>query len=374
MTSDYIYIRTDAELGAHLQHWHTREWLALDTEFLREETYFPKLALIQVSDGGTPVCVDVQSVNPAPVAALLREAKILKVFHSASQDLEVLTTLAGVCPAPLFDTQVAAAMLGEAEQMGYAALVEKRLGVKLGKEFTRLDWTRRPIPEGALRYAADDVRYLAKLYPGLRDELVARERLAWLEEDCARQTQTARYQPNPAMAWQRLKGLARLEVPAQHRAARLAAWREQAAMQRDRPRRWILEDDLLCALATRCPRTLDELAALSPSPKQMERYAAAWLELLNAPVAETAPLKSETGWSGAQKNLIGKLSARVQSKAKELNIGAPLLATRSDIESLVRDGASADCALTRGWRREVIGEELLGSLSLRERDGVRDGP
>ncbi len=359
MTSEYIYVHEDAALAEYIQRWRTREWLALDTEFLREDTYFPKLALIQVSDGDVPVCVDTQSVNLTPLVALLRDPKILKVFHSASQDMEVLTTLASECPAPLFDTQVAAAMLGEAEQMGYAALVEKRLGVKLAKEFTRLDWTRRPIPEGALRYAADDVRYLAELYPALRDELSTRGRLAWLVEDCAGQTQTARYQPSPVTVWQRLKGLARLGVPAQHRAARLAAWREKTAVERDRPRRWILEDDLLYALATRCPRTPDDLAALSPTPKQMERYAAVWIELLNTPVTETAPLKSETSWSGAQKNLIGNLTARIQAKAKELNIGAPLLATRSDIEALVRGEPNA---LLQGWRREQVGAELLTSV------------
>ncbi|MEK6806325.1 MAG: ribonuclease D [Pseudomonadota bacterium] len=359
MTSEYIYVHSDAELATHLKRWSQCDWLALDTEFLREDTYFPKLALIQVSDGGVPVCVDVQTVDSAPLVALLRNPDLLKVFHSASQDLEVLTTLAGECPAPLFDTQVAAALLGEAEQMGYAALVEKRLGVKLGKEFTRLDWTRRPLPEGALRYAADDVRYLAALYPALRDALAARGRLDWLIEDCARQAQTARYQPNPGAAWQRLKGLARLDIAAQHRAARLAAWREKTAVERNRPRRWIAEDELLYALATRCPRTPDELRALSPTPKQMERYAAIWLELLNAPVIETTPLKSETGWSGAQKNLIGNLSARIQAKAGELGVGAPLLATRSDIEALVRGETSE---LLLGWRREVIGGELLKTV------------
>lgn len=359
MNDSFIYVRDDSALAEHIRRWREREWLVLDTEFLREDTYFPKLALIQVSDGGVPVLVDVQALDMAPLAALLREPKILKVFHSASQDLEVLTTLMGECPAPLFDTQVGAAMLGEAAQMGYAALVEKRLGVKLGKEFTRLDWTRRPLPEGALHYAADDVRHLAVLYPQLRDELSQRGRLAWLNEDCARQAQTARYVANPGTVWQRLKGMARLQTATQHRAARLAAWREKTAIERNRPRRWIAEDELIYALATRCPRTLDDLAALPVTPKQVERYAAVWLELLAQPVTATAPLKLETVWTPEQKSLIAGLNARVQNKAQELGIAAPLLGTRNDVEALVRNEASA---LTQGWRRAVIGEELLISV------------
>ena len=359
MTDSFIYVRDDAALAKHLEHWRTCEWLALDTEFLREDTYFPILALVQVCDGGVPVCVDVQTVNPAPLIALLRDAKILKVFHSASQDMEILTTLAGACPAPLFDTQIAAAMLGDGEQLGYAALVEKRLGVKLAKEFTRLDWTRRPIPDGALRYAAEDVSYLAQLYPALRAELTAKERLSWLVEDCARHAQTERYQPKPELAWQRLKGLSRLDITAQHRAARLAVWRENEAIKRNRPRKWIVDDELLTTLALRCPRTRDELAALAPTPKQLERYADTWLALLAEPVTQTAALKTESDWTSAQKNLSGRLMSAVQNKAKELGVAAPLLATRSDVEALVSEGAAADCALTRGWRRAVIGEELL---------------
>lgn len=362
MNPQYLYVRTDAELTPHLQRWQTREWLAMDTEFLREDTYFPKLALVQVCDGGVPVCIDVQTVGPAPLIELLRDPKILKVFHSASQDLEILTMLAGVCPAPLFDTQIAAAMLGEGEQMGYAALVEKRLGIKLAKEFTRLDWTRRPIPEGALRYAADDVSHLAALYPALRAELATKGRLDWLNEDCARYAQTERHQPKPELAWQRLKGLSRLAVPVQHRAARLAVWREHEAIKRDRPRKWIVDDELLTTLALRVPRTRDELVALAPTAKQLERYTEAWLTLLAEPVTQPLPLKTESDWSTAQKNLSGRLMTAIQNKAKELGVAAPVLGTRSDVETLVSEGAAADCALTRGWRRGVIGEELLTSM------------
>ncbi len=358
VTNSFIYVQDDSTLAEHLQRWRSREWLALDTEFLREDTYFPKLALIQVSDGGVPVLVDVQALDMAPLAALLREPKILKVFHSASQDLEVLTTLMGECPAPLFDTQVAAAMLGEAAQMGYAALVEKRLGVKLGKEFTRLDWTRRPLPEGALHYAADDVRHLAVLYPQLRAELVQQGRLDWLSEDCARQAQTARYVANPHTVWHRLKGMSRLAPAAQHRAARLAGWREKTAIERNRPRRWIAEDELLLTLASRCPQNRAELETLHPTPKQLDRYAEVWLELLAQPVIEPVALKQETLWTPEQKSLIAHLSASVQAKAQALGIAAPLLGTRNDVETLVRNEPSA---LTQGWRRHAIGAELLTS-------------
>ena len=370
MSHPYIYVQDDSALAEHLARWHSREWLAFDTEFLREDTYFPKLALIQVCDTGTPVCVDVQAVDMAPLVELLRNKNILKVFHSASQDLEILTRLAGECPAPLFDTQTAAGLLGEGEQLGYAALVEKRLGVHLDKQFTRLDWTRRPIPEGALLYAADDVRHLAELYPALRDELEVLGRRTWLEEDCAEMSQTSRYIPNPQTVWQRLKGVTRLEPQAQHRAARLAAWREATAIARDRPRRWILDDEMLITLAVRCPRDADELEKLGLSPKQLGRYTGDLLTLIARPITETAALKTENGWSTAQKNLIRSLTERVQAKARELEIAAPLLATRADIEALVRLPSNAvvgsgdtGSALMRGWRRAVIGGELLNLVT-----------
>src|SRR5690349_17033456 len=207
MDNAYTLIATQDGLAAQLERWRAEPWLAVDTEFVREDTYFAQLCLLQLSDGRNQVCVDALAVDLAPLFAFLHQPGAIKVFHSAGQDLELFVQRGGDCPRPLFDTQIAAALLGHGEQLGYAALVERRLGLKVDKSLSRTDWSQRPLPEAALAYAADDVRHLAVLYPALREELEQRGRLSWLEAECARATDAARYRPDPASAWRGVKGL-----------------------------------------------------------------------------------------------------------------------------------------------------------------------
>ena len=165
-------LATPAELAEACAVWAGKPWLALDTEFLREDTYYSRLCLVQVGDGASSICVDALALAGSglqPLLEVIYAPGRVKVFHAASQDLEILVQLQGQAPQPLFDTQLAAALLGYGDQLGYAALVEKRLGVKLDKSLTRADWSRRPLPAAELAYAADDVRYLGELYPPLRE-------------------------------------------------------------------------------------------------------------------------------------------------------------------------------------------------------------
>ncbi len=360
-------LATAEQLALACDQWRQAPWLALDTEFLREDTYFPKLCLIQVGDGTANLCIDTLALaGPGlrPLLDLLFQPGAPKVFHAASQDLEIFAQLEGRTPQPLFDTQIAAALLGYGDQLGYAALVDKLLGVKVDKSLTRADWSRRPLGAAELAYAADDVRYLGEIYPRLREDLAARGRLPWLEEDCLRLGDPARYRNPPEQAWRRLKGLARLPPAAQRAAAALAGWRERVAQERNRPRKWILEDDALYRMAERRPadRTQLEQLRLLP-PKTLERHAGALLEVIAGAAEDTTPLAvEEASLDDAQKARLKQLLERLRSLGEALAVPPSMLAPRGDVETLLRRGTDADVPLLRGWRWGVAGEELLRML------------
>jgi ribonuclease D len=363
MDAPFHFIATADGLAGQLERWAAVPWLAVDTEFVREETYFAQLCLVQLSDGVTHVCVDALAVDLAPLFAFLQRPQPLKLFHSAGQDLELFAQRGGDCPRPVFDTQIAAALLGHGEQLGYAALVERRLGLAVDKTLSRTDWSKRPLSDAQLAYAADDVRHLAALYPALREELARRGRLAWLEAECARLTELRRYQPDAAGAWRGVKGLARLPAAAQHRAARLARWREEEALRRNRPRRWILDDLAVCQVALRAPQTLAALSDIEGvSAKLVQRAGDALLALVNEPVPDAPPLVAEQRDTPAQKAQIQGLLDLLRNRAQAEEIAPTLVATRGDIERLVREGPAAPIPLLSGWRRELLGEELLGKL------------
>lgn len=357
-----VVIDTPELLDRALHRWRDAAALALDTEFIREQTYYPQLCLVQVGDGGEPACIDpLAGLELAPLFALLEQAATPKLFHAASQDLEIFVRLRGRCPEPLFDTQVAAALLGYGEQLGYAGLIEKLTGIRLDKSLSRTNWARRPLSSAEIAYAADDVRHLAAVQPRLEHELRERGRLDWLREDCAALADPARYRPSPQTEWKRLKGLARLAPVAQNVAARLAAWREVLAEQRDRPRRWILADEAIYALAERRPQTRQQLADLQVlPPKSLERHGDALLALIAEAVhADEPPLALDTRADDKEKARLKRMLERARAIATELGIPSSLLASRSDIEALAEAREAAPIALLRGWRREVAGLELL---------------
>lgn len=356
------FIDTAAPLAERAERWAARPWLALDTEFVRVDTYYAKLCLIQVGDGHEAVCIDPLAITDlGPLLSLLPRPGIVKVLHSASQDYEILVQLSGHAPAPLFDTQIAATLLGHGDQIGYAGLIEKLCGVTLDKSLSRTDWARRPLSEPELAYAAADVHFLADIYPRLRDELERTHRLAWLEEDCARLCDPARYRTAPEDAWERLKGLARLPAREQQIAARLAAWRETEAQSRNRPRKWIIEDEAVYRLAERKPQTPAQLEALQVLPPKTlarhgERLLALVAEGLDAP---QVVLAADDQLSPEQKQRLKTLQAKLAEIAQSLKLPPGFIAPRADLLALMLHGETADVALLRGWRREVAGEDLL---------------
>lgn len=369
-------IDTPAELAECAARWAHASWLAIDTEFVRVDTYYPKLCLIQIADGADSRCIDVLGLAElAPLFELLHDPRITCVIHAASQDLEILVQTAPRHSAPeataggrvigtLFDTQIAATLLGVGDQIGYAGLVEKRLGLAVDKSLARTDWSRRPLAEKEIAYATDDVRHLAQIYPALREELERRGRLAWLEEDCARMNVAEHYRTHPQDAWQRLKGLQRLPPRAQTIAAKLAAWRETQAMKRDRPRKWILDDEPIYKLALRAPRTPAELEALQAlPPRTLERHGRALLESIAEAQDEPPKMLARIEeLSPAETVLLKKLQTAAQERAASLGVPASYLVSRSDLGKLLREREAADLALLKGWRREVAGEDLLKLL------------
>jgi ribonuclease D len=337
--------------------------IGLDTEFLRERTYRAELCLVQVSAGEDAVCVDPIAVTDlGALAAPLTTDGIVKVMHASRQDLEVLLPAVGLV-RPVFDTQIAAALAGLPAQVGYAELARRLLGIELAKAHTRTDWSRRPLSPEQIEYAQDDVRHLVPLKAVLEERLEKLGRLAWLAEELAGLADTRGLATDPEDAWRRLKGLRGLD-PARERLARgLAAWRERRAIERNRPRGWILDDAALRELIVRVPRSLPALQAIAEVPAGVLRHCGEELLacIAAAAVPDPAPaLDTRQRPDPVKSALVKKLGTVNQAVAADLGISPEVLATRRDLERLAEGGE--DIAALRGWRRAAIGDQLLAAL------------
>ena len=332
--------------------------LALDTEFMRERSYRPQLCLIQLGNATQQVCVDPLHLEDLePLGAQLADTRQIKLVHAAAQDLEVLHQRLGVLPAPLFDTQLAATLCGLGEQMGYASLIERLLGVVLDKTSSRTDWSQRPLSAEQYRYALDDVRYLPEVYELLDTKLQKMGRDDWLREDCAAQLDPARWTIDPLEAWRRVKAWQRVPKNAFSRLRQLAAWREREAQARDLPRRWVLDDDSLLRLVNRPPRSLKAMQHGGLLPTQLFHEAEALMRVLEqaehdqgcAPVA-WMPLRE------TERERFARLVDVLEACAQTLNLSASFLFNRNELERLAREPAVLET--WQGWRVQVCGETL----------------
>lgn len=359
--ADFLFVDQPDALAQLCFDLAEADWLAVDTEFLRERTYYPQLCLIQIAAPHRIACIDPLALaDLAPLAQLLAEPRIVKVLHAARQDIEVLYQRLGVVPRPLFDTQLAAALTGFGEQVGYAALVESFISVRLPKAHTRTDWSRRPLPAAALTYAADDVRYLGTIYERLRHELATGARRAWLDAEAAALADPAVYLPDPDASYLRVRGQSRLAGAAERGALRaLAAWRERRAISRNRPRQWIASDAVLLELATRRPASMDELTAIEGAAGLLKGGCG---EELLAVIASgnTASLPVPPERPRPERALVDRLAAVLRRRAAELHIGAGLLANRRQLERLAQ--GERNVPVLEGWRREAVGDALLAVL------------
>jgi ribonuclease D len=339
------------------------EVLALDTEFMREKTYRAELCLVQIADGERAACIDPLALpDLSSLAPLLGAPGVVKIMHAARQDLEVLHPAVGMV-YPVFDTQVAAALVGHPAQVGYAELARRLLGVELAKAHTRADWSRRPLSAEEQEYALDDVRHLAALRASLLDTLAAKGRLAWLEEELGSLANPDALRVAPEDAWKKVKGLPSLDPARQQLVQALAAWRERRADERNRPRGWILDDVSLREIALRVPRSLEELSSL---PEMQESVVRKCGEELLALVRDAGipdpppPLPRRERPDPTQLALVKRLAEIAGVVAKSLEISSEVVATRRELEKLA--AGKRDVSLLRGWRASVVGDRLLAAL------------
>jgi len=367
----FEYIDTTEKLGLFVAKISHVTWVAIDTEFLREKTYYAKLCLIQVEAEGHRACIDPLLIEDiSSFYEILHNPEIIKVFHAAHQDIEILVQLTGKMPAPIFDTQIAASVLGYGDQMGYARLVEQMLGVQLSKTQSRTDWTRRPLKKIQLEYAIDDVRYLAKIYPEMRSELITKNRLVWLDKDFARATDPETYAVNARLRWLKVRGNQVLNRSQLVVLVELAAWREERAEKSDVPRKWIMSDDVLLDLSRQQPSTSEAIGEIRGiNGDRTKKHHKTWLSLINkaitSPESEWPELPRSKKPTPTQNTLIDLLMLVIQIQAKEHGMTAAAIATRKQVAKMVQEKKSR---LSDDWRGELVNNEfaliLSGELAL----------
>jgi len=367
-----VYIETGSALQDFCTSLSGCTQLAIDTEFVRDKTYYPQLCLIQIASDKHLACIDPFGIDDfAPLQAILSDPAVLKIFHAARQDLEVLHYSLQVMPGPIFDTQLAATLLGLGEQIGYANLVQHFLQVQLGKQHTRADWEKRPLGQEQLAYAADDVRYLIQMYPMIMQQLTALGREEWLRDDFANLTDVQLYQADPSTLWQRISGVQKLRRKQLAVLRELTTWREHQAQAMNKPRKWILPDNLLLAIATQAPATLQKLVSIRGINESIiNKHGSILVDLIKKAIAlpesEWPVLEKRRQLNKDQEALVDALMAIVKLKASEHMLNVSAITNRNELESLADNDHSV--SILTGWRRELIGNVLLefiqGKLNL----------
>ncbi|HEX7030455.1 MAG TPA: ribonuclease D [Gammaproteobacteria bacterium] len=363
--SRFAFIDSSAALGQFLDDTAGTRLVALDTEFMREKTYYPRLCLVQVAAGEQIACIDPLALDDlGPLWERLSSAGTCVLLHAGRQDLEVIFQASGKIPASVFDTQIAASLCGYGDQTGYAALVRDILGVELDKSMTRADWSRRPLSQDALEYAADDVRYLRALHEHLSSKLESLGREDWLEPELEVLTEPSQYRLDPAKAWKRIRAAAKLKPKEVAILRALAEWREREAMRVDRPRQWLLKDDALVFIAQRPPKNVAALTTVRGVEEGFAlRHGETLLKLIDtartAPPPEDLPAMRErlTLSQEAQADL---LMAALKAIANANELAPASIANRKEIERLVRGDRNLD--LLKGWRRAAAGLKLVDIL------------
>lgn len=369
-----MYIANQESLEAFVDRARSSSVLAIDTEFLREKTYYARLCLLQLATDDEVVVVDPFAVESlAVIEPLLTDESIVKLFHAGDQDLEILYHEVGVLPHPVFDTQIAAALLGQSQQVGYGALVHAECGVSLKKIDSFTDWSRRPLSDSQLEYAADDVVYLPRLYRMMTKELTEKGRLTWLDHDFEELVDPARYERDPRERYRRLKRGNQLTLQQLSAAREVAAWRETEAQRRNIPRKWVLTDEQIVEACKREARTIDELFMVRGMREKLStRDARKVVSLLKSglDLPEDAwpepdrPSRNEPNVDAQ----IDLMNALVRLRSKENGIAMQTLASHAELSQVAR-GHHEGVDVLKGWRRALIGEELLellaGKLSLR---------
>ena len=334
--------------------------IGLDTEFMREKTFYPLLCLLQIATDDGIYCADPTGVSDLEFF-WQRLMDCQWVVHSARQDIEVLYQSSNRMPETLFDTQIAAALLGFAPQLGYAGLVMELFDVELAKSHTRADWTKRPLPTAALEYAAEDVEYLLPAYEVLTERLKKLDRLRWAEEDSAFLLQPTLYKGDFRHAVDRLKGARNLRGRARAAAAGLASWREREAVRTDRPRQWIMKDAVLLEIASAAPRDQESLAEIPGlAPRTLKRAGKSLLGILDNARADDSDYEPPQKPDEKQRAILKDMQSRVATCAEQLKIPVEIIVPKKELSASLN--GDRDSRVFTGWRRDLIGGKLLEML------------
>jgi len=372
-----MYITETSQLEQAVSQLRLNREVAIDTEFMREKTYYSKLCLIQIAGGEETYLIDpLQGMSLEPLAALLFDEKVTKVFHAGSQDLEIFFNLFGRPVAPVFDTQYAAALVGYAEQISYGALVAGECSVALAKTDSFTDWARRPLTDAQVSYARDDVIYLLQLYPKLLEKLEASGRADWLNEEFARLVHPATYEVDPREMWRKVKRISGLKPRDLAVVREVTEFREREAMRRNLPRKWVLPDETIVQIAHRKPRTAADLAAIRGITKIATSKPDAVLAAVERGVGiPDADLPAVTRGTRPTFDLdpgVDLVVALVRQRAKDNNIAMGQIATRSTIDEFVSSGGTLS-DLAHGWRLAMVGGEARALLEGRAKLSLSNG-
>ncbi len=373
-----MYLHDTTELRALVDRARSHGRIAIDTEFMREKTYWAKLCLIQLAVGDECAILDpLQTSDLGPLLEVLADDSVLKVVHAGSQDLEIFYRLAGRAASPVFDTQIAATLAGFPSQVGYARLVKDLFDVDIDKSDTFTDWARRPLTPAQFEYALNDVRYLDAAYLELTARLERDGRTAWLAGDLAALSDPEQYEIRPEEQYRRIKRAASLSRRQLGVLQQVTAWREREAMRRDLPRRWVMSDETLTEVARRRPVDVAALADIRGfNLRSVGGDGAGLLEAVRrgvaTPEAELPKIERKPRAVVDIEGVVELMGALLRVRASEHGIAVPLLATRAELERLAsgeRDGSP----LLSGWRRAIVGEDLVqlveGRLALSVADG-----
>jgi ribonuclease D len=373
-----LHIETKPQLHELCNQLKGSEWLALDTEFIRDKSYYPKFCLLQISNGTVAASVDPLAIDDLrELIDIIYDNSTVKIFHAGRQDLEIFHLLWGKLPQPLYDTQLAATLLGLGDQIGYANLVQKITGRELEKGHSRTDWAQRPLGKEQIRYALDDVIYLGDIYLDISTKLRSLGRESWLQEDFAELADPATYTIDPDSMWQRIKGNQRLKGGQLAVLQKIAAWREQQAEKSNRPRRWILKDEILIDLARRQPQDINALERIRGLEAGVVKRSGDTLIKL---ITEAKEIPKEK-WPQAKKRstpitpnqeaMTDLLQCCLRLLAEQEEITPSALASRKELEALVAGDRESE--LLHGWRKALVGNVLLEVLEVKTKPEIENG-
>lgn len=362
-----FYVNTPEQLDDLCERLRGAASLALDTEFLRERTFYAQLCLLQIASEELVACVDPLALPTLdPLLEIIYDARVLKIMHAGRQDLEILFDLRGKLARPVFDTQIAATLLGLGDHVSYQTLVRDVLGVDLEKTHTRTNWQQRPLDSGQIRYAQDDVRYLHEVWRRQMRQLEDKGRLGWLDDDFADLTDIAHYDKAMDQAWLRIRGIRVLKGVQLAVVRELAIWREQRARADDRPRKWVLSDDVLIDFARHLPLDMEALQRVRGlDPRALRRVGP---DIIN--VIQRAQKLPESQWPSlglrftptpSEEALVDAMMAIVRQAGIGNGISPAALASRRDLEQMI--AGKGDHSILHGWRGRLVGQHLQAFLN-----------